>query len=112
MPRQGINTPNNDKKIMTGCKRHLLWPLPLLLSARTTVEMPKHMVSAAVDASVKAYDSITGKPKATNQCYERVGQHGRNEMKQEYLAIASLGDSLKKRSKLFSIECRIRATSV
>lgn len=119
---------------MTDCKRKgLLWLSPFLLGACMTVEMPKHMVADAVDASVKAYDSITGKPKdpagfefsytalfdeavsvkdATSQCYERVSQHARNEMKNSALLITPLGDSLKKRNKLFSIECRIRAAAV
>lgn len=116
---------------MTLRKYHgLLWLSPLLLSACMTVEMPKHMVADAVDASVKAYDSITGKPRdtvgfefaytalfdeavsvkdAANQCYERLSQHARNEMKTSSLVITPLGDTLKKRSALFSIECRVRA---
>lgn len=102
-----------------------------LLSGCISVEMPKHMISDTVDAGNKAYDGIAGNKTepangfefsytmifesatsikdATEQCYSRLSQHARNELKKDNLVITRQNETIKKHKDLYSIECQLVA---
>lgn len=97
-----------------------------------SVEMPKHMVSDTVDASVRVYDRVTGANRdapgleiawtavfddnttveaATRQCYEQLTVHARTSLRNDRATITVMGETLRKYGRLFSVECRVRAAN-